>query len=58
MLLIIFLNFFKIFVKFRRSKNPFKKNKDVKLTDPLKYTAAKLHEKGVILDIEGVQPNQ
>jgi len=39
-------------------ENPFKKNKDIKLSEPLKYTAAKLYEKGVILEIEGIQTNQ
>lgn len=42
---------------FRRSKNPFKR-KEEKIVGSIKYTGAKLHEKGVILEIDGLQPNQ
>jgi Ras GTPase-activating-like protein IQGAP1 len=41
-----------------RSKNPFKRNKEEKLMGSIKYSAAKLHDKGVILEIENLQPNQ
>lgn len=42
----------------RTSKNPFKRHKEEKLVGTIKYSAAKLHDKGVILEIEGLQPNQ
>ena len=43
---------------FRKNKNPFKKSKEEKMIGTIKYSGAKLHEKGVILEIEGLQPNQ
>lgn len=41
-----------------RSKNPFRRSKEEKVIGSVKYTAAKLYDKGVILEIEGLQPNQ
>jgi len=44
--------------KTKKSKNPFKRGKTVKSAATLKYTAAKLQEKGVILEIEELSNNQ
>jgi vacuolar-type H+-ATPase subunit E/Vma4 len=44
-----------------KSKNPFKRHKDVSRsssTKTIKYTGAKLFEKGVLLEIDGLQQNQ
>jgi hypothetical protein len=46
-------------MKRSRNKNPFKRSKDDKLVCvTIKYTAAKLYDKGVLLEIEGLQSNQ
>lgn len=41
-----------------RNKNPFKRHQKEKLVGSVKYTAAKLHDKGVILEIPGFQQKQ
>lgn len=40
-----------------RSKNPFKR-KEEKIVGTIKYSGAKLYDKGVILEIEGLEKNQ
>ena len=44
----------------RRFRNPFKRSKGSDDSPPstIKYTAAKLHEKGVIIEIDELKPNQ
>lgn len=45
--------------KGKTSRNPFKRaSKDEKLIGTIKYSAAKLYDKGVILEIEGFQTSQ
>lgn len=42
-----------------KSRNPFKRShKEEKIRGTIKYSAAKLYDKGVILEIDGFQPNQ
>ena len=48
-----------IYLNRTKSRNPFKRsNKEEKMIGTIKYSAAKLYDKGVILEIDGVQPNQ
>ncbi|XP_006818327.1 ras GTPase-activating-like protein IQGAP1 [Saccoglossus kowalevskii] len=45
--------------KSQKARNPFTVNKETtRIQGQIKYTAAKLHEKGVILEIEGLPENQ
>lgn len=54
----VFGDFFFLCVFFRVSKKPREmKGKNSKKIS-LKYTAARLHEKGVLLEIEDLQSNQ
>ncbi len=41
-----------------RTKNPFKRTQSEKVQGSVKYTAAKLFDKGVIMEITGLQPKQ
>lgn len=45
-------------VGFRKSGLVTKKNSGHKVKGSVKYSAAKLHEKGIVLDIEELPPNQ